>query len=84
MVRNPASVLPSDTRERHLFFVNSRRLHLEKRLIDGLLPIQPRFQVNKPSNRWYIARIFQIWSTPVGYEELAGGFKANQDDGKIF
>ena len=39
---------------------------------------QPRLQVNKPSNRWYIARIFQIWSTPVGYEELAGGFKANQ------
>ena len=33
---------------------------------------QPRFQVNALSNRWYIARIFQIWSTPIAYEELAG------------
>ena len=36
---------------------------------------QPRFQVNIPSNRWYIARIFQIWSTPVDYEKLAVGFE---------
>ena len=39
---------------------------------------QPRFQPNIPSNRWYIARIFQIWSAPVGYEELAGGFNLSQ------
>ena len=24
-------------------------------------------------DRWYIARIFQIWSTPAGNKELAGG-----------
>ena len=30
---------------------------------------------NIPSNRWYIPRIFQIWSTPTGYEELAGEFE---------
>ena len=29
---------------------------------------QPRFKSNAPSNRWYIARIFQIWQAPVGYE----------------
>ena len=33
------------------------------------------YQVNIQSNRWYIPRIFQIWSTPAGYEELGGGFK---------
>lgn len=27
------------------------------------------------SNRWYNARIFQIWSAQAGYEELAGGLK---------
>ena len=31
------------------------------------------FPGNVSSNRWYIARIFQIWLTPIGYEELAGG-----------
>ena len=35
------------------------------------------------SNRWYIARIFQIWSVPGGYEELAGGFKPIRK-GEIF
>ena len=24
-----------------------------------------------PSNPWYVARIFQIWSAPASYEELA-------------
>ena len=32
----------------------------------------PRFQLNVPSNLWYIACIFQIWSALVGYEELTG------------
>ena len=36
---------------------------------------QPRFQSNTPSNRWYIARIFQIWSAAVGYKELAALFE---------
>ena len=36
---------------------------------------QPRFPAYIPSNRWYIPRIFQIWSTPTGYEELAGEFE---------
>ena len=44
---------------------------------------QPRFQVNIPSNRWYIDRISQIWSTPVGYEEFARGFKPIRK-GEIF
>ena len=58
---------------------------METRLNDVLLPNkqprsqgniyiiidQPRFQSNTPSNRWYIARIFQIWSAAVGYKELA-------------
>ena len=63
-------------------------------LIGALLPMQPHFQSNKPSinlvknqivpsNQWYIARIFQIWSAPIGYEKLAGGFKKIRN-GKIF
>ena len=36
-----------------------------------------------PSYRWYIARIFQIWSTLVSYEELAGGLKPTRN-GQIF
>ena len=36
---------------------------------------QPRFQVNIPLNRWYIAPTFQIWSMPVSYEELAKCFQ---------
>ena len=28
---------------------------------------QPRFQANIPSNRRYIARIFQNWLTPIGW-----------------
>ena len=46
---------------------------METKLTDGLLPRQPRFQinipltdqirfqVNIPPNRWGIARIFQMW-----------------------
>ena len=44
---------------------------------------QPRFQSNTPSNRWYIARIFQIWSGLVGYEELAEELEPVRD-GEIF
>ena len=50
---------------------------------------QPRFQVNildiynNIYNRWYIANIFQIWSTPVDYEELAVGFEPIRN-GEIF
>ena len=36
------------------------------------------YQVNIPSNRWYIPRIFQIWSTTVDYEELARGFNQSE------
>ena len=35
-------------------------------------------QVNIPSNRWYIARMVQIWSTLVGYEELAGALSQSE------
>ena len=35
---------------------------------------QPHFQANIISNQCYSAHILQIWSTPVGYEELARGF----------
>ena len=44
---------------------------------------QPRFQVNIPPSRWYIAPTFHIWSVPVGYEELAGGFQPIRN-GEIF
>ena len=47
LVRRSASVLPPDSRERQLFLVHSRQPHLEKRLIDGLLTMQPRFQAAK-------------------------------------
>ena len=40
---------------------------------------QPRLQSNTPSNRWYIARIFQIWSAAVGYKELAALFEPIRD-----
>ena len=51
---------PSDNRERP-----------ETRLINGLLPMHPRFQSNIPSVGWYqIACILQIWSAPVGFEDL--------------
>ena len=33
-----------------------------------------------PSNRWYIALIFQIWYAPIGYEELAGGLEPISND----
>ena len=59
------------------------RQSLERRLIGGLLPMQPYFQSNIPSNQWYIARIFQIWLAPIRYEELAGGFKPIRNS-KIF
>ena len=30
-------------------------------IFSSLLPKQPRFQSDIPSNRWYTARIFQSW-----------------------
>ena len=68
---------------------------LETRLINVLLPNQqprfqadkiidqPRFQSNIPLNRWYIVRIFQIWSTPIGYKEIAERFEPIRN-GEIF
>ena len=68
---------------------------LETRLINVLLPNQqprfqadkiidqPRFQSDIPLNRWYIVRIFQIWSTPVGYKELGERFEPIRN-GEIF
>ena len=47
MVRNSASFLPSARRDCHSL-VHCRRPGLEKRLIDGLLPLQPSFQANMP------------------------------------
>ena len=38
-----------------------------------MLSKQPRFQSNNIYNQINVC-IFQIWSTPAGYEELAGGF----------
>ena len=35
------------------------------------------------SNRWFITRIFQIWSMQVGYGELAGGSEPIRN-GEIF
>lgn len=68
------------------------RLHLERRLINGVKPkqphfqsntmytiVQPHFQTNIPLNQWYIAPFFQIWSfMPVGYEELAGDLSQSE------
>ena len=45
MVRNSASFLPSDSRDCYSL-VHCRRPCLEKRLIDGVLPMQPSFQAN--------------------------------------
>ena len=45
MVRNSASFLPSDSCDCHSL-VNCRWPRLEKRLIDGVLPMQPSFQAN--------------------------------------
>ena len=45
--------------------------------------IKPRLQANIPSNQCYTARIFQICSAPVGYDELAGGFEPI-GNGEIF
>ena len=45
--------------------------------------MQSRFKSNIPSNRWYIARIFQIWSGLFGYEELAEELEPIRD-GEIF
>ena len=71
-------------------------LRLETRLIDGLSSFpprsqvidQPRFPVNIPSNSipsklWYIARIFQIGSMLVSYEESVRGFEPISN-GEIF
>ena len=44
---------------------------------------QPRFQSNIPLNRWYIARIFQIWPTLIGCKELAERFEPIRN-GEIF
>ena len=35
---------------------------------------QRRFHANMLSNQWYIARIFQIWSTTAGHKWLTGDF----------
>ena len=40
----------------------------ERHFFGALLLKKPRFQANMPSNRWYIARIFQLWLTPSGYQ----------------
>ena len=40
-----SSFLPSDSRDCYSL-VHCRRPHLEKRLIDGVLPMQPSFQAN--------------------------------------
>ena len=68
---------------------------LETKLINVLLPNQqprfqadkiidqPRFQSNIPLNRWYIARIFQIWPTLIGCKELAERFEPIRK-GEIF
>ena len=52
-------------------------------ILSSLLPKQPCFQTNIPSNRCYIALIFQIWYAPIGYEELAGGIGTNQQQRNI-
>ena len=67
------------------FFLNSKAGALKSRFQENILSINLvskqmyhrtiSFPRNVPSNWWYITRIFQIWSTPVGYEELAGGFE---------
>ena len=43
------------------------------RLIDGIFALKRGCLRIISSNRWYIARIFQISSTPAGNKELAGG-----------
>ena len=56
--------------------------------------MQPGFQINIPSTKLvsksiyqfdgiFQIRIFQIWSTPVDYEELAMGFEPIRN-GEIF
>ena len=55
----------------------------ERQFFSSLLPKQPRFQPNIPSNRWYIARIFQIWYAPVANKELAGRLEPIRN-GEIF
>ena len=43
---------------------------------------QRRFHANILSNQWYIARIFQIWSTTAGCKWLSGDFSLR--NGEIF
>ena len=62
-------ILSSNSRKRQFFI--------------SILPKQPRFQPNLPSNRWYIARIFQIWYAPVANKELAGRLEPIRN-GEIF
>ena len=64
----------------------ARQLHLETRLVDGLLPMQPRFQanillINLISNNYtkiYTTCFLQIWSMPVGNEELPRGLTQSE------
>ena len=62
--------------------INRKAEALEARLIDSLLLKQPRFQAKIPwidlVSRQMYRRIdgilqFQIWSTPIAYEELTEG-----------
>ena len=54
--QKPALILPSDSGDCH-FLVHSRLPFLEKRLIDGVLPIQPRFHANVNS---FLSRQYTI------------------------
>jgi len=69
---------PLETRLNNVLLPNKQPRFQGNIIID-----QPRFQSNIPLNRWYIARIFQIWSTAVGYKELAARFEPIRN-GEIF
>ena len=55
-------------------YIHRPRLETNCNLVSKSI-IPPINLVNIPSNRGYIARIFQIWSKPEDYRELAGGFE---------
>ena len=98
LVRNSA-ISSSDSHREFFFSSTIKKQpggpRLETRLINVLLPNQqprfqadkiidqPRFQSNIPLNRWYIARIFQIWPTLIGCKELAERFEPIRK-GEIF
>ena len=63
---------------RYSFGILTQVLSFLKYTID-----QPCFQSNRASNRWFVARIFWIWSVPVSYEELAMGLEPIRN-GEIF